>query len=1592
VPKAIASIEAGLLQSKKIDEPQDITIYARYTRGGFTVSAQMAVHISFYTPKTLNVPGQYKTIRAAIDAATNEDTVIVADGTYTGPDNRDIDFKGKAITVRSESGPENCIIDCEQRGRGFYFQNGEGKNSILDGFTITGGYMYGSSWSDQSGGGIFCNGSSPTITNCIITHNSANTGGGMLNLYSNPTLTNCTFSSNTADLGGGIYCISSSPAITNCTISGNTAEGKWPVNDGGGIYCDNSSPKITNCTIAGNAAGRGGGVYSRQNSSPTIINCTISDNFAEDWGGGMARCCGSIRNCILWDNWPEQIYRSSSVTYSNVQGGWEGEGNIDADPCFIDAASGDYHLLPHSPCINVGDPAGGYSGQTDIDGEPRVMAGRVDMGADEFTCDPATLAKLEIMGPEKTGEHSSAQYTAIAYYECGYTADVTISAIWSLEPQICGTIDNNGLLHTERIETIEDITICARYSDHEFTVNAEKIVQVSPPVEVEIIGPEWIRENYPAQYKALVYYVDGQTRDVTDLAQWQVEPEAIATVEAGLLRTEDINEPQDINIYAAYTAGGGTVQTQMTVQVLVPPYIWYVPADYQTIQEAIDNCLDGEEVVVADGTYTGSGNRDVRFLGKAITVRSENGPENCIINCEGSKAKPHGGFVFLEGEDANSILDGFTIINGYVWQGGGIYCGWNSPTITNCIINSNEARDCGGAIYCGGSPTITNCDIKDNRAGWGGGIYNGYGSNPTISNCTISGNIAVSAVSEGDWYSGDGGGIQCGYQSNSTITNCTIVGNTAEGNGGGIACWSANNVTITNCTFAENSAPNGNALVCDSYNQKNPSNLQLTNCILWDGGNEIWNNDGSIITITYSDVQGGWPGQGNIDTDPHFAFPNDCHLMPDSACIDAGDPNYIAEPNETDIEGKPRIIGGQIDMGAYEYDPNSPAIAVSASSVSFSYTQDWSKPAPQTLLIRNCGAGTLNWQIVEDCNWLRATSPNGVSTGQIDEVILTVEPNDLEPGYYSCILTVLDPNAANSPRAIRVALLVAALLRVPSPDYPTIQVAIDAAREFDMVLVADGNYTGPGNKNLDFGGKAITVRSENGPNNCIIDCQRAGGGFYFHKNEDEDSVLDGFTITNGYSGISCRWQSSPKITNCIVSDNIDTGIICWESSASITNCIVSNNTGGGISCWESRPKIANCTIIANNGTGIFCEWGSSPTITNCTITGNSTTWGGGIGCEYDSSPIITNCTISGNSANACGGGIHCVYDSSPTISNCTISSNAAGYGGAIYCEASSSPKITNCAISGNTAEGGRQESNGGGIYCRSDSSPEITDCTFSGNSAESNGGAIHFQDALRDPIITNCTISGNSAGTGGGIYYYHASSTITNCTFAENSATNGKALACDSWQQQYPSNLQLTNCILWDGSNEISNNDNSTITITYSDVQGGWEGNGNINSDPCFVGPGFWDVNDLWVEGDYHLLEGSPCIDAGDPNYAAGPNETDLDGKPRVVDGDNDGNSVVDMGVYEYRPPTPAELVAELLEGVGGLELPSGITNSLEAKLSAALRALEDENEDNDLAAINTLGAFINAVEAQRGKKIPEAEADALIAAAQEIIELLSDG
>jgi hypothetical protein len=164
-----------------------------------------------------------------------------------------------------------------------------------------------------------------------------------------------------------------------------------------------------------------------------------------------------------------------------------------------------------------------------------------------------------------------------------------------------------------------------------------------------------------------------------------------------------------------------------------------------------------------------------------------------------------------------------------------------------------------------------------------------------------------------------------------TLHNCIFNGNLAYDYGGGFSN-NDSSPTLTNCTFTGNSAPTGNAIACNSREQRHGGTISLTNCILWDGGNEIWNNDRSTFIISYSNVQGGWRGEGNIDAEPMFVDPqgpdnipgtedDDLRLAPTSPCIDSGDPNYLLGPKETDLEGNQRIIGGHIDMGAYEFQP-----------------------------------------------------------------------------------------------------------------------------------------------------------------------------------------------------------------------------------------------------------------------------------------------------------------------------------------------------------------------------------------------------------------------------------------------------------------------------------------------------------------------------------------------------------------------------------------------------------------------------------------------------------------------------------------------
>ncbi len=221
-------------------------------------------------------------------------------------------------------------------------------------------------------------------------HRPHETGGGMYNKCGSPILINCTFVMNSAGhSGGGMENTADNPT--------------WPFPQP--PLCSPGTPTLTNCTFSNNSAYYGGAMLNVY-SNPTLTNCTFSGNWASS-GGGMLNAYNSptLTNCILWGNDGGEITgNGANITYSNIQGGWPGEGNIDANPCFVDSNNNDYHLLPDSPCIDAGNP--NYvprPNETDLDGNPRLLDGNndgipvIDMGAYEYECSPPVPAEVRIV-------------------------------------------------------------------------------------------------------------------------------------------------------------------------------------------------------------------------------------------------------------------------------------------------------------------------------------------------------------------------------------------------------------------------------------------------------------------------------------------------------------------------------------------------------------------------------------------------------------------------------------------------------------------------------------------------------------------------------------------------------------------------------------------------------------------------------------------------------------------------------------------------------------------------------------------------------------------------------------------------------------------------------------------------------------------------------------------------------------------------------------------------------------------------------------------------------------------------------------------
>lgn len=953
---------------------------------------------------------------------------------------------------------------------------------------------------------------------------------------------------------------------------------------------------------------------------------------------------------------------------------------------------------------------------------------------------------------------------------------------------------------------------------------------------------------------------------------------------------------------------------------------------FDAIQEAIDAALDGDTVILADGLYTWIGNTNINFTGKAVTLQSENGPQTCTIDCEGVFR----GFLFNSGETSATRVEGITIHDGFEgFWGGAAFCNDSNPAFINCIFDGNWAV-VGGAVYIrSANPIFNNCTFTDNWAGYGGGIFVTGDSSPAITGCTFSHNTAMlgggaatlfgsgvprlvnctfsdnnvtgsnatsgegaavliscdtvltGCLFEYNFADGSGGGIFCRIDTNLTLNNCAFINNAAFGHyadGGGLCLVDAN-ATLTGCTFTGNQADRYGGGISFAYDSK-PT---LLNCILWDnadcGGSDesaqIHDNGGypSVRFCCIQGLTGVLGGVGNFSDDPLLVDPahGDFHLALGSPCVNAGDPDFLPLPGETDIDGDDRLLLDRIDIGADEFlyqetdcnnngIPDDQDIADETSAdcnenaipdeceLALGLAADCNNNGTLDICdiadgaSNDCGGNGIPDECEPDCNDNGNPDDCDIADDISDDCNLNGIPDECEPDCNDngvadeCDLADgtsddynnngipdecednrnihVDDDAPNDPGP-----------RLPypsdpdedgSPEHPfdSIQEAIDAAISGDVVLLADGVYAGFGNKSLQFRGRQITVRSANGPATCIINCQDAGRAFFIGRRGTPDTCLDGLTITNGSMSI-----------------------------------------GGAIYSADGNPTISNCILIGNaswygggaSGGGIYLE-SSSAIICNCMIVGNTGSRGAGITCVGPSTPLIVNCTIVGNHADEAGGGIACGNESTPTIVNTVLWANVADVGPQLRIVGeNTAATVAYCDV-----EGGQADVFVGEIATliwaagNLDDDPRFQGGPFGTWTAESSYDPNYFQTILID----------------------------TSAAWIDNQLV-GKLIQPDV--EVYTQGL-------------IAANTPTTITV--------W---GNYSS----LG---------LPEVDYQVYDNcittcSPCIDAGD-NIALPPTSitSDLAGNPRFVDDPfmpDTGNGtppLVDIGAYEYQADCHGDL------------------------------------------------------------------------------------
>ncbi len=1393
--------------------------------------------------------------------------------------------------LNSDDGP-----DFSNYGENSYYvvtASGTNASALLDGFCVRG----------ANSSGIRNQGGLPVIVNTIIHANRGMIGAGMYNhLSANPTVINCHFIGNQAAYGGGGLATTSScsATLTNCVFSGNTA-----VYTGGGV-------------LAG---------YPNEEPAPygTIIltNCAFSANDS-NWGGGLRKWMGVgyLRNCIFWNNGTQPIYGSCVVTYSDVEGGYAGSGNIAINPRFVDADGGDdiygtldddLRLSACSPCIDAGNNTVVPTDISDLDGDGDTTE-LVPLDLD------GNPRFMDDVGTDDTGSGTPPIVDMGAYEFQGTTPPPLLF----VDDDATGA--NNGTSWTDAFDSLQDalvVAAAARDCVTEIWVAAGTYTPTLPDGDRAI---SFQLRNDLAVYGGLAGDEDPNAFDLADR-----DLVANETILSG-----DLNADDDPN-FAGYAENSSHVVTADyadTTALLDGFTITGGNANDADLPHnaggglrsayggpLIANCTFVANYAHWGGAVECYGSGDVSFSACTFTANaaSSGGAVNnyqtnaSFTDCTFSDNQADiGGAIRSRTGGSVSAVD-CAFARNSAFNGGAVWNSSTSVTATGCTFTDNVAEGHGAGVYACDASTLAlqGSVFRNNQAAYGGGVSVLEAGTVNLTNCTFEDNTA----------SGSGGGVFT-RESNTTLTDCDWLGNSADASGGALT-HEGGPLSVTGGSFTENSGSSGGGIHLGWYGTPTLDTCTFTQNSAVNGGGVYISGEAHptltdcVFDTNYATSHGGGVYAG-WDGSPTF---NNCNFTNNNATWRGGGIRNWGTGtltlNTCTFSVNSANSGGALDCSG------GPSLLTACE-----FTQNSATSEGGAFNFHDGATSTL-----EGCNFTDNTAAFGGAITAWDPPDATVS---------NCTF------ARNSCDGAGGAVWNAAGT-----------VALAGCTFDDNVAHGDGGgvYCGQAtpsfsgcafNNNLaDYAGGAVFADDNAAPEyaNCTFTGNHAGtnGGAVLNDNDSTPIItqctFSGNTAERG--GAIANWSNcAATLADCELSNNqatLDGGALFHGSSGTValSECTFMNNSAayaGGAMFADNYTTAGfdSCTFTGNSaetaGGALLCDAGTVPTLTACALNGNSAgTDGGGIALWDVTGGDLSDCTFIGNSANGTAGAI-LVSGGQSAIANCTFRENTAEYhGGAVRVINQAGPTLTGCTFIENSSN-----NYGGALNIAGNSDPIFTNCAFIANAATVNGGGLDIADNSI-PVLVNCVFIGNIAETasGGAIWnVFEAASVLVNCTVVGNVAAFGGGVA--NGTDCSPS---LTNCILWGNRDDSGAGESAQIhrtgdwpTVDYCCVQG-WTGvfggTGNTGDDPAFVDPDGPDEIPGTEDDNLRLRVGSPAIDAADntalppdtrdldnDGNTAEPIPLDLDGEPRCYDhpdtpdtGVPDPNfpelGIVDMGAYE---------------------------------------------------------------------------------------------